>query len=72
MVPLLGIFDAAVIDLKRQIMTKTINGTKGGLTIILRVGERTALKSTEKITLDVLLRNVRGRILVLFARWKGL
>lgn len=64
LVPLRGIFEALGVHLQWQGETKTIIGTKGNTTIVLRVGMREALVNTDKIVLDVPAQVIRGRTLV--------
>lgn len=64
LVPLRAIFEALGAQVQWQAETKTVVGTRGGTTIVLHVGEREALKGTEKITLDVPAMIIRGRTMV--------
>jgi len=64
LVPLRGIFEALGARVEWQQQTKTVIATKGGTTIVLRVGQKEALKGTEKITLDVPATVIRGRTMV--------
>ncbi|MEW6173823.1 MAG: copper amine oxidase N-terminal domain-containing protein [Bacillota bacterium] len=64
LVPLRAIFEALGAQVEWQESTRTVVGTKGGTTIVLRVGQREALKGTERITLDVPAMIISGRTMV--------
>lgn len=64
LVPLRPIFEALGVQLTWQAETKTIIGTKGNINIVLKIGDRQALKGTEVITLDVPPQILYGRTLV--------
>ncbi|MEW6183329.1 MAG: copper amine oxidase N-terminal domain-containing protein [Bacillota bacterium] len=64
LVPLRAIFEALGAEVQWQATTQTVIATKGSTTITLCVGQREALRNTEKITLDVPAMIIKGRTMV--------
>ncbi|MDH7496825.1 MAG: copper amine oxidase N-terminal domain-containing protein [Syntrophomonadaceae bacterium] len=64
LVPLRSIFEALGVHLEWQQATKTVIGTKGGMTIVLKIGDREALRGTQKMMLDVPPMIINGRTMV--------
>lgn len=64
LVPLRGIFEALGANVSWKEATKTVVATKSGVTITLQVGNKNALKNTDKLVISVPPQIIEGRVFV--------
>lgn len=64
LVPMRAIFTALGADVKWDAKTKTVTGSKDGTVIVLQIGQKTATKNGEIITLNEAATVIKGNTLV--------
>ncbi|AOZ92595.1 hypothetical protein PNBC_16790 [Paenibacillus crassostreae] len=64
LLPLRAIFEGLGANVNWNQKTKVVTATRGGNTIILKLGAKTATINNKTVTLDVPVQSIKGRILV--------